>query len=141
MPDDRGGPPRIAVVEDDDDFRQLLRLWLGREFTVACFRSADAFLAECELLRPDLVLLDFGLPRMNGLEVARELRARSALRALPIILITAMPLERMDLPGLIRHGISEFVAKPIDYARLLDCVRRLTSRAVQPPPCFQKPAG
>lgn len=141
MPEDRDGPPRIAVVEDDDDFRHLLRLWLGRAYAMSCFQSGETLLAELDALRPDLVLLDYRLPKKDGLQIATEIRARAASRTLPIILVTAMPIERLNLPAFLSQGVSEFMSKPVDYERLAASVRRLTASGRQPPPCFQKPAG
>lgn len=116
---------RILVVEDRSDDRYLMR-WLldGMDLEVREAADGDAALAACAEWSPDLVLLDFGLPHMDGLELMKRLRAAPGASGLPIIAVTArvLPEEReMALSS----GCTAYVPKPVVPESFVAIVRSL----------------
>ena len=93
--------PRILVVEDDDALGTLLRYNLEREgYAVAVATDGEEALIQAEEQLPDLVVLDWMLPKVSGIEVCRRLRQRPQSRNLPIIMLTARGEESDRIRGL-----------------------------------------
>ncbi|MFE1314388.1 response regulator transcription factor [Streptomyces sp. NPDC058755] len=115
---------RLLLIEDDDRIAGPLTEGLGRYgFTVDHVRTGAAGLAGTDD-SPDLVLLDLGLPDMEGLDVCRNLRARSAV---PIIMITARGEEADRIVGL-ELGADDYLAKPFGVRELVARIRAVTRR-------------
>ena len=108
---------KVLVVEDDEAIgRSLEGVLLERGYAVErCLRGGDALLA-ADAFRPDLVLLDLGLPDLDGIEVCRRLRLGSPL--LPIVMLTARG-EEMDVVLGLSAGADDYVAKPFRLNELL----------------------
>ncbi len=121
--------PRILVVEDEPAIAALLAYNLEAEgYAVACVeRGDDAELALTEA-PPDLLLLDWMLPGVSGLELCRRLRARPATKDMPIIMLTARGEEAERVRGL-SVGADDYVVKPFSVPELLARVRALLRRA------------
>jgi len=122
---------RVLVVEDSDAIRSLLSILLERRgYEVKAASNGQAAL-EKATSGVDLVLLDVGLPDMNGLEVCRRLRSNAATADLTIIMLTGR-----DHPGDVRDGLAagadDFLTKPIDEADLLARITRATLRSQRP---------
>ena len=117
----------ISVVEDEDTIRELVCLALGKEGyrTEAFDDGARAWEAFARAL-PDLVILDIGLPRIDGLEICRRLRARS--EALPIIFVTSREEEFDRVLGL-EIGADDYLCKPFSMRELMARVKVLLRRA------------
>jgi two-component system sensor histidine kinase/response regulator len=110
---------RVLVVDDNEANRLLLQELLELEGHQVLLASNGAEALECAAKQlPDLMLLDVNMPRMDGLEVCRRVRADPASRALPIILVTALAERAHRLQG-IAAGANDYVTKPIDRADLL----------------------
>ncbi|MFJ9735844.1 response regulator transcription factor [Streptomyces sp. NPDC101171] len=121
---------RLLLIEDDDRIAGPLAEGLGRYgFTVDHVRTGAAGLVGTEG-SPDLVLLDLGLPDMDGLDVCRSLRARSAV---PIIMITARGEEADRVVGL-ELGADDYLAKPFGVRELVARIRAVTRRTKGAPP-------
>ena len=120
---------RILVVEDEEALTTLLRYNLDAEGydveTVARGDDADTRLKE---RIPDLVVLDWMLPGLSGIELCRRLRARPQTRQLPIIMLTARGEESEKLRGL-ATGADDYIVKPFSVPELLARVRALLRRA------------
>ncbi|MFV0526262.1 MAG: response regulator transcription factor [Acidimicrobiales bacterium] len=121
---------RLLVVEDDASISEPLRVGLAREgFTVTLVTTGqDALDAE----PADLVLLDLGLPDIDGRVVCQELRARSGV---PIIVVTASG-DEIDRVLLLELGADDYVVKPFGFRELVARIRavlRRTSGATAPP--------
>ena len=95
-------PPSVLVVEDHEDTRELYMTCLSLEgFEVRGAADGAEGLAQVRKHRPDLVLLDFALPRMNGAEVLREIRGDPELSRTPVVLVSAqMRLCLAEVKGL-----------------------------------------
>jgi len=120
-----GGPPRsILVLEDDLAIAELIAAYLGREgFVVRLASSAEEALAGMGEL-PDLVLLDLGLPGMDGLEFLRAFRTSSVA---PVIIVSARESDEDKLEGL-GLGADDFVTKPFSPRLLAARVSALLRR-------------
>jgi CheY-like chemotaxis protein/anti-sigma regulatory factor (Ser/Thr protein kinase) len=111
---------RVLIVDDNEDSGELLAMLvqrLGHEAQVA-FDGASA-LERARDFEPDIVLLDIGLPGMNGFEVVRRLRQLPACVSIPIIAVTGYTRES-DRREALSAGFSEHFAKPIGLERLRD---------------------
>lgn len=120
--------PRILVVEDEEPLSLLLRYNLESEgYDVeSANRGDDAELMLKEHL-PDLVLLDWMLPGLSGIELCRRLRQRTETKTLPIILLTARGEEEERVRGL-ATGADDYVVKPFSVPELLARVGALLRR-------------
>jgi two-component system phosphate regulon response regulator PhoB len=124
-----GATPRILIVEDEEPLALLLTYNLEAEgYDVDVVNRGDD--AEIRLLEnpPDLVLLDWMLPGVSGLEVCRRLRAREATKTLPVIMLTARGEEGERVRGL-SIGADDYVVKPFSVPELMARVRSLLRRA------------
>ena len=117
----------ISVVEDEDTIREMVCLALGKEGyrTEAFADGAVAWDAFARAL-PDLAILDIGVPRMDGLEICRRLRARSEV--LPIIFVTSREEEFDRVLGL-EIGADDYLCKPFSMRELMARVKVLLRRA------------
>jgi len=121
--------PRILVVEDEADLALLLTYNLEAEgYAAESVERGDE--AELRLVEttPDLVILDWMLPGVSGLEICRRLRARESTRTLPVIMLTARGEEGERVRGL-SVGADDYVVKPFSVPELMARVRALLRRA------------
>ncbi len=124
----------ILLVEDNPDDEALtLRAFQKNNITNAVAVARDGAEA-LELLSaaselPQLVLLDLKLPKVDGLEVLRQLRAEPRTRLLPVVVLTSST-EEQDLVESYRLGANSYVRKPVDFAEFIEAARQLpTARA------------
>jgi len=116
----------VLVVEDEDSFVDALSVGLRREgFRVQVARDGVEALELFDLVEPDLVLLDLMLPRISGVDVCRQLRARSSV---PIIMVTAKSSEIDTVVGL-EIGADDYVSKPYRMRELVARMRAALRRA------------
>ena len=122
---------RVLVVDDEPKIVQLARDYLEHAgFSVQTANSGRDALAAARTARPDLVVLDLGLPDLDGLDVARTLRADSAI---PIVMLTGRADESDKLVGL-EIGADDYVTKPFSPKELVARVRAVLRRASAPRP-------
>jgi two-component system, OmpR family, phosphate regulon response regulator PhoB len=121
--------PRILVVEDDSDIASLLVYNLRSEgyFAESAHRGDDAELRLVES-PPDLVILDWMLPGVTGIEICARLRSRDETRSLPVIMLTARGEEAERVQGFLA-GADDYVVKPFSVAELMARVRGLLRRS------------
>ncbi len=118
--------PRVLVVEDEESFVEALTLGLTREgFRVHVARDGAEALGMIDHVLPDVVLLDLMLPKVSGLDVCRQIRARSAV---PIIMVTARDSEVDAVVGL-EVGADDYVTKPYRLRELVARMRAVLRRA------------
>jgi two-component system, chemotaxis family, chemotaxis protein CheY len=109
----------VVVVDDDSMMREMLKLMLrGESYSVVGESSngQDA-IAQCENLKPDLVLLDINMPKMSGLDA---LDAILKLDPAPIVLMMSADATMDNVSGAIKKGAAGFVVKPLNAASVLD---------------------
>jgi two-component system, OmpR family, phosphate regulon response regulator PhoB len=124
-----GAKPRILVVEDESDMALLLAYNLEAEgYVVESVKRGDE--AELRLAEnpPDLVILDWMLPGVSGLEICRRIRAREKGRRLPVIMVTALGEEAQRVRGL-TIGADDYVVKPFSVPELVARVHALLRRS------------
>src|SRR5215813_84788 len=119
-------PPLILVVDDEQSYRDALSVALQREgFLVETAADGPEAIARFDATRPALVLLDVMLPRISGVDVCRDLRARSRV---PIIMVTARSAEIDAVVGL-EVGADDYVSKPFRLRELIARVRAALRRS------------
>jgi len=121
--------PTVLVVEDEPALATMLRYNLEKQgFHVEEASDGSEALTRIVETQPDLVLLDWMLPVMSGLEVCRQIRRRPTTRELPIIMLTARTEDQDAVRGL-NTGVDDYVTKPFSMDMLLARIRALLRRA------------
>ena len=129
MPGNHTMTARVLIVEDEAPLAELLRYNLEAEgFSVAHAESGE----EAEIMvaeeRPDLVLLDWMLPQVSGIELCRRLRTKPETRTIPIVMLTARGEEGDRIRGL-STGADDYVVKPFSLPELMARVKAILRRA------------
>ncbi|MDX1780192.1 MAG: phosphate regulon transcriptional regulator PhoB [Thalassovita sp.] len=115
--------PTVLVVEDERAQREVLAYNLEAEgFRVAKAENGDEALMMVEEESPDLIVLDWMLPNLSGIEICRQLKTRSATRSIPIIMLSARSEEVDRVRGL-ETGADDYVVKPYSLVELMARVR------------------
>jgi adenylate cyclase len=118
-------PPRILVVDDMAANVHILQLRLAAQgYEVLTATDGEAALAVAREARPDLILLDVMMPKVDGLEVCRRLRADPAFPFTPIIMVTAKADPKDVVAGL-EAGGDEYLTKPVDQTALVARVKSM----------------
>lgn len=121
--------PLILVVEDDPALAELLRYNLESEgYKTSIVVDGDAAMLAVEELNPDLIILDWMLPNLSGIEVCRRIRRKPEGRALPIIMLTARSEETDRVNGL-NSGADDYMVKPFSPSELIARVKAVLRRA------------
>ncbi len=117
--------PRVLVVEDDEDIAQALLRSLRMEgYEVRASSDGQQAIEDGHHFAPDLVILDLGLPRVDGLDVARSLRENDDV---PILILTARDALESRVEGL-DAGADDYLVKPFERQELLARMRALLRR-------------
>jgi DNA-binding response OmpR family regulator len=117
--------PRVLVVEDDEDIAQALQRSLRMEgYEVRAAADGPTALASGRSFAPDLVILDLGLPGLDGVDVAKSLRAEDDV---PILILTARDALESRVEGL-DAGADDYLVKPFERQELLARMRALLRR-------------
>jgi two-component system, OmpR family, phosphate regulon response regulator PhoB len=120
--------PHVLVVEDEDALASLLQYNLDKEgYRVSIATDGEEALMLIDESLPDLIVLDWMLPKVSGVEVCRRLRARPETRNLPIIMLTARGEESDRIRGL-DTGADDYVVKPFSMSELAARIRAVLRR-------------
>ena len=120
---------RILIVEDDPSLVELLRYNLETEgFDVSVARDGEGGMEAIDADDPDLVVLDWMLPNMSGIEICRQMRQRTATRTTPVIMLTAKGEESDRVRGL-ETGADDYIVKPFSPAELTARIKAVLRRA------------
>ena len=126
--------PKILVIEDNENNRVLLtRRLKARGHEVITAEDAEQGLALAQTGLSDLILMDIGLPGLDGWAATRRLKAHPATQQIPIIALTAHAMQG-DREKAAEAGCDAYETKPIDFARLFEKIDALLTRGESPPP-------
>ena len=121
--------PLVLIVEDEAALMTMLRYNLEKQgFRVEEAGDGEEALSRITELKPDMVLLDWMLPHLSGIEVCRQIRRRPATRELPVIMITARSEDQDAVRGL-NTGADDYVTKPFSTEALVARMRALMRRS------------
>jgi chemosensory pili system protein ChpA (sensor histidine kinase/response regulator) len=114
----------ILFVEDTSEQRDLVAMFLGmNDYHVEVANDGIEGLAQARKLKPDLILLDLGMPRMDGYQVIAELRADEALKNIPIVVISAWTAAT-HRDRATAAGADVFITKPFELNHILKTVEK-----------------
>lgn len=120
----------ILTVEDESSIREMLRFALQRaEFRVAEAADAQAARLKIAEARPDLILMDWMLPGVSGVELARELKNAPMTKDIPIIMVTARVEEEDKVRGL-NVGADDYITKPFSFPELVARIHAVMRRSL-----------
>lgn len=120
-------PTRILIAEDEPNIIESLSFILKRSgFDVQAAKDGEAALAALRRERPDVMILDVMLPKMNGFDVLKTVRSEDGLKDLPVVLLTAKG-QSQDRRMAEEIGADAFVTKPFSNQHIVDTVNRLAA--------------
>jgi two-component system, cell cycle response regulator DivK len=126
--------PKILLVEDNEMNRDMLsRRLMRRGYEVTLALDGAEGVALCEQTLPDVVVMDLGLPVMDGWEATRRIKAAPATRHIPVIALTAHAMTGEEEKAR-AAGCDDFEPKPVEFDRLLAKLRALLPTSPEPPP-------
>lgn len=124
-------PVEILLVEDNDEDAELtLRALRRHNLTNRLTRVSDGaaalefFFGKGEKQRPSVVLLDLKLPKVDGMEVLRELKSHEETKTVPVVMLTSSKEER-DLEEAYRLGVNSYIVKPVEFDAFVRAVEQL----------------
>ena len=131
----RGRPARILLVEDSVADAKLFAIALDESgSTSEVMRAEDGddalrkltAIVQGDIPRPDVVVLDINLPRVNGIDVLRRIKGDPELRTMPVVVFSTSRAD-VDIAAAYACGASSYVVKPVDLHRFMDVVRSIES--------------
>jgi DNA-binding response OmpR family regulator len=125
---DLNGTPTILVADDEEDLRELVSYRLTRSgYDVIAAGDGQEALELAAEHTPDLMVLDVMMPKLDGYELTRRVRAEAALRSIPVILLTARSQES-DIDRGFEVGADDYLKKPFNPDELVARVRAVLGR-------------
>lgn len=119
---------RVLIVDDDPVVRRMLQLSFESEgFDVTTAGDGEEGLNAMRAGKPDVVILDIMMPKLDGMKVMHELKGDDSLRGLPVILLSAKATS-LDVELGLKAGASDYVTKPCDPIDLVDRVRSVLAK-------------
>jgi two-component system, OmpR family, response regulator len=124
---------RISYVEDDEDIQRIVRMSLERlgKMTVDIVSDPTMAIEAISAFKPDLVMLDWMMPKMDGPTLYREMRQHAQTRGLPVVFITAKAAQR-DLDELMAMGAVATISKPFSPKDLPEQLRGIWRNLPEP---------
>jgi CheY-like chemotaxis protein len=122
--------PRVLIVDDDRQNRELLTIMLGPQFLAMTAASGEAAIAAVAQQPPDIILLDVMLPGLDGYQVTAAIKGAAATRHIPIILLTGLDDHQAEALGR-SAGADDFLSRPVDRVDLCDRMKKLLSTAAR----------
>ena len=120
---------KLLLIEDEDSLAYTLKTFFEKKnFNVEIVKDGEDALFQAESMKPDVVLLDWMLPNMSGLEICRQIRTAKDIKKTPIILLTAKGEEEDKLRGL-DTGADDYMTKPFSQMELLARINALLRRS------------
>ena len=120
---------KLLLIEDEDSLAYTLKTFFEKKnFNVEIVKDGEDALFQAESMKPDVVLLDWMLPNMSGLEICRQIRTTKDIKKTPIIFLTAKGEEEDKLRGL-DIGADDYITKPFSQMELLARINALLRRS------------
>ncbi len=116
----------ILLIDDDPDFLHIMKNWLSSSYNVDCSHSGASALAYLDRKRPDLILLDYEMPGMNGEKVMRKIRSNPVNERIPIVFLTGMN-DKEGVLKILEQRPDGYLLKSIPREELLDSLHRFFS--------------
>jgi two-component system, OmpR family, response regulator MtrA len=124
-----GRVPVLLIADDDEDILMLVQLRLSRSgYEVVVARDGEEALQLAREKQPDLVVLDWMMPKASGLEVLRAMRADESVASIPVVLLTARVSES-DIQEGMDAGADDYIAKPFSPQELASRIQTILARA------------
>jgi two-component system cell cycle response regulator DivK len=116
-------PRKILIVEDNEDSRELLaKVLRNKGYMIVEAVDGEEAIEKVVSEKPDLVLLDISIPKLDGYEVAKRLKSREDVKDIPIVAVTAHAMKG-DREKVIAAGFEGYISKPVNVRELPDQVR------------------
>jgi two-component system cell cycle response regulator DivK len=116
-------PRKILIVEDNEDSRELLaKVLRNKGYMIVEAVDGEEAIEKVVSEKPDLVLLDISIPKLDGYEVARRLKGREDVKDIPIVAVTAHAMKG-DREKVIAAGFEGYISKPVNVRELPEQVR------------------
>jgi len=128
---ERGRVPRVLYVEDSPQNRDIVRRYLASDYEVIEAEDGEHGIERAVRDAPDLILMDLSLPRVDGWEATRRLKADPATRHIPVIALTAHA-GRDDQMHAAEAGCVDYITKPLERDALLGAVKKHLPRGRAP---------
>lgn len=118
-------PKRILIIENDESVLEVLQeIFKNEGYETRCYRQADDIFKLADDFKPDLVLLDYILPGINGGELCAQLKKDPETRHIPVVICSAYPQVMLSLGS---YGCNAFISKPFKItdmvAQIEDCIK------------------
>ncbi len=113
----------LFIVDDDPDYLSIITHWLSTDYQVSYFHSGDEIIAGLSTATPDLILMDYDMPKMDGYELMRSLRANPATSEIPIIFLTGKN-DRDHVVRILEYKPDGYLLKTSQKDNILDAIDR-----------------
>ena len=113
----------VLVIDDDPDFLHIMENWLSSYYNVDCSHSGASALAYLDKKRPDLILLDYEMPGMNGDQVLQRIRSNPSNERIPVIFLTGMN-DKEGVMKILGQRPDGYLLKSMPREMLLDSLQR-----------------
>ncbi len=124
-----GEVPKVLIVEDNEMNRDMLsRRLIRKGYSVVMATDGEQGVAMAASEAPDLILMDMSLPKLDGWEATRRLKADAELKKIPVIALTAHAMAT-DRDKALEAGCDDYDTKPVDLPRLLEKIETILTRA------------
>ena len=121
-------PMRILIVDDEEEVRASMREYLeSNGFAIVEAADGEEALAKAFTEKPDLLLLDLRLPKVDGYQVCQTLKGNPITSVIPIIMVTALNATPQKVKG-IEYGADDYIEKPFDLEELLARIKMVMRR-------------
>ena len=116
---------KILLVDDSETVLQMEQMILAKSsYELILARDGEEGVAKALATRPDLILMDVVMPKMNGFEAVKQLRENAQTRSVPIVMVTSKA-EAESMEAGYQNGCSDYIIKPIDQLELMMKVKNL----------------
>jgi len=116
----------VMIVDDEESITKMVHEILTPEgYKVISALSGAAALAKLKKTKPDLILIDFLMPNMTGLDLCKAIRADSKLKDIKVVFLTAIKMSKKGMNKVSELKVLDYIAKPFDYQLLIESVKKL----------------